>query len=150
MWTVSEQSRDAFGLYWMRCTKDDGFQTEHGALNGGGNSGFQAIHLAATFGAKRIILLGFDMQRTGGKEHWHGKHEGNLPNGNGFASWIRKMTPLARDLKSMGVHVMNCTPTTALRCFPKYKLEEVIECGLISDDAASDTEARTSCSSTAA
>jgi hypothetical protein len=136
MWTVSEQARDAYGLYWIRHTKTHGFQVEQGAINGGGNSGYQAIHLAATFGAKRIVLLGFDMQRTDGKEHWHGKHEGTLPSGRGFAKWIRDMEPLAQDLRVMDVDVVNCTPTTALRCFDRRPLSEVLEC----DPTSGETE----------
>lgn len=126
MWTVSEVARDRYGLYWMRYSRDAGFNTARDSINGGGNSGYQAIHLAATFGAKRIILLGYDMQRTDGKLHWHGKHWGRLPNGNGFPSWIKQMSPLAKDLRKLGVEVINCSRQTALRCFPRASLEETL------------------------
>lgn len=66
------------------------------------------------------------MQRTGGKEHWHGKHEGRLPNGTGFAGWIKTMGYLAKDLDRMGIEVANCSRTTALRCFPQRRLEETL------------------------
>lgn len=124
MWSVSEQVREEYGTYWIRHGKGQGFTEERDTINGGGNSGFQAIHLAATFGAKRIILLGFDMQRTDGKFHWHGKHEGGLPNGNGFPGWIKSMGYLAKDLKARGVEVINCTRKTALRCFPMVNLHD--------------------------
>lgn len=120
---MSEASRDKYGLYWMRYGRAAGFATDPDTINGGGNSGYQAIHLAATFGAKRIVLIGYDMQRTDGKLHWHGKHWGRLPNGNGFPSWIKQMTPLAKDLRRMGVEVINSTKVTALRCFPRLPLE---------------------------
>lgn len=125
MWSVSEQSREAFGVYWIRHGKGQGFTEERDTINGGGNSGFAAIHLAATFGAKRIVLLGYDMQRTDGKFHWHGKHEGGLPNGNGFPGWIRSMGYLAKDLEKRGVEVINCSRKTALKCFPKMELKDV-------------------------
>lgn len=126
LWSVSEQARDRYGLYWVRCTKNAGFNPEPDSINGGGNSGFQAIHLAATFGARKIILLGYDMQRTGGQLHWHGKHEGGLPNGNGFASWLKQLTPLARDLKARGISVVNASRASAIRCFPRMGLEEAL------------------------
>lgn len=126
LWTVSEASRDKYGLYWMRYGRSAGFTADPDTINGGGNSGFQAIHLAATFGAKRIVLIGYDMQRTEGKLHWHGKHWGRLPNGNGFPSWIKQMTPLAKDLRKMGVEVINSTKSTALRCFPRLALEDAL------------------------
>jgi hypothetical protein len=124
-WSVSEMAREKFGTYWIRCGSDVGFSKEADTINGGGNSGHQAIHLAATFGARKIVLLGFDMQRTGGKEHWHGKHEGRLPNGSGFAQWMRSMAYLARDLKARGVEVVNCSRATAMKCFARKTLEEV-------------------------
>jgi hypothetical protein len=127
LWTVSENARQRFGLYWMRCGKDAGFTDEPDTINGGGNSGFQALHLAATFGARKIILLGYDMQRTGGELHWHGKHWGGLPSGNGFPSWIRNFGPLATDLRRRGIDVINATRETALKCFPRQTLEEVLE-----------------------
>lgn len=125
-WSVSEGARKKYGTYWIRHCRDSGFNPSPDTINGGGNSGFQSIHLAATFGATRIVLLGFDMQRTGGKEHWHGKHKGKLPNGQGFENWMRQMQPLARDLKKRGIEVINCTRQTALRCFPRARLEETL------------------------
>lgn len=127
MWSVSEMAREKFGTYWIRCGTDRGFSREPDTINGGGNSGHQAIHLAATFGAKRIVLLGFDMQRTGGREHWHGKHEGKLPNGAGFGPWMKSMAFLATDLKRMGIDVVNCSRVTAMRCFRQASLEEIFD-----------------------
>lgn len=125
-WTVSEMARAKYGTYWMRCGREPGFSTEADTINGGGNSGYQAVHLAATFGAARILLLGFDMQRTGGKAHWHGNHEGRLPNGVGFPGWIRNFAALARDLKARGVEVVNCSRETALACFPRATIDEAL------------------------
>lgn len=123
-WSVSEQAMKKYGTYWIRHCRNRGFNVNPDTINGGGNSGFQGIHLAATFGAKKIVLLGFDMQRTGGKEHWHGKHKGRLPNGQGFANWIEQMGPLAKDLEKRGVEVVNCSRATALKCFPLRRLED--------------------------
>lgn len=66
------------------------------------------------------------MQRTGGKFHWHGKHWGNLPNGQGFPTWIKNFAPLAVDLARRGVEVINATRETALQCFPRMSLEEAL------------------------
>jgi hypothetical protein len=125
-WSVSEEARQKHGTYWIRHCRDAGFNPSPDTINGGGNSGYQGIHLATTFGATKIVLLGFDMQRTGGKEHWHGRHKGRLPNGQGFAGWMRQMAPLARDLERLGVTVVNCSRQTALRCFKRAPLEETL------------------------
>ncbi|HDY5476679.1 TPA: hypothetical protein RQ695_006640, partial [Pseudomonas aeruginosa] len=42
------------------------------------NSGGGAVSLAIARGAKRIILLGYDMQKTNGQSHWHGDHPKGL------------------------------------------------------------------------
>jgi hypothetical protein len=70
-----------------------------------------------------MILLGFDMHG----DHWHGKHEG-LPNPNPalFADWIQRFAVLATDLEAEGVEVVNCSPGTALRCFPTADLETAL------------------------
>lgn len=126
LWTCSEGATREFGLYWIRCGKLAGLHPDPDTVNSGGNSGFQAISLAHKFGAARIILLGFDMQRTGGKTHHHGNHRGGLRNGAGFVSWIRQMGPLAADLKRARVEVWNASRSTALNCFPKKSVEEVL------------------------
>lgn len=113
-WTIDRQAARQFKLNLIGRNFADGFCKQPGYINTGSNSGFQVIHLAATWGASRIVLLGYDMQRTGGKEHHYGKHNGRLPNGNGFAIWLAKMKPLLGDLRKHGVIVMNASRVTAI------------------------------------
>lgn len=86
-----------------------------GVIHQGGNSGYQAINLAYQAGARKIILVGFDMHGT----HWHGKYENGLPNTQEwlFRQWLANFEQLAADLKAEGVEVVNCTPGSALTCF---------------------------------
>lgn len=99
-----------------------GLNKQIGVINQGENSGYQAVGLAYQAGAKRIILLGFDMNERGGS-HWHGDHPKELNAKPQFASWIKHFESMAKDLKAAGVEVVNCTPGTSLRCFPFMKLE---------------------------
>lgn len=93
----------------------------------GGNSGYQAVNLAYLLGFKKIILLGYDMKITGGQVHWHGKHEKlNNPNTGVMKNWISYYNDLAILLKERGVIVLNATRDTALECFEKVNLEDVI------------------------
>jgi hypothetical protein len=124
-WSLSATACQRYGLKLATRGTGEGFCRRPFTINGGGNSGFQAVHLAATFGAARIVLLGFDMQRTNGREHCHGPHKGGLPSGKGFASWIGRFRYLARDLEALGVD--NCTRSTALHCFPERRLEDVLD-----------------------
>lgn len=87
------------------------------------NSGYQAINLAYQFGAAKIILIGYDMQHTGGKTHWHGDHPKGLTNAQGIEGWRKCFTPLAEDLAAIGVDVVNCSNETALTCFRRSTLQ---------------------------
>lgn len=127
-------ARDEFGLFWIPADVGPGLNRTGEKINSGCNSGFQALHLAILFQGylldeftgSRVILLGFDMQRTGGKTHSHGDHIKGLPNGSNFSLWADHFITLARDLRSTQVEVLNCTRQTALRCFPTAKLEDAL------------------------
>jgi hypothetical protein len=114
LWTVTALAAREFGINCIAKVPIDGYSPIKNTITTGGNSGYQAIHLAAYWGARRIILLGYDMQRTGGKEHHYGRHAGGLRNGRNFRFWIRRMVPLLRDLKAMGVEVLNASRVTAI------------------------------------
>jgi hypothetical protein len=98
----------------------------------GANSGYQGINLAVHFGAKRILLIGFDMHMRGGKSHWFGKHPINHPTktdnvpGDYSNTMLPNFPTLLDPLKQLGVEVINCTPGSALTCFPMMSLEDAL------------------------
>ena len=94
-------------------------------LHFGHNSGYQAINLAYLMGATKIVLLGYDMQWTGGKKHWFGDHPTGFANGN-FEEYVKHFTALAEDLKAEGVEVINCSRETALKQFPRAELKDAL------------------------
>lgn len=128
LWTIDKRAAHQFKLNLVARGRGEGYATELGTINTGGNSGYQAIHLAAQWGAARVIMLGYDMQRTDGKEHHYGKHKKGLPNGAGFKSWIPRFKPLFRDLRLRGVEVINATRVTAIPedWIPRVPLEELL------------------------
>lgn len=90
-----------------------------GTLGNGGNSGYQALNLAVQFGARRILLIGFDMHDRSGA-HWYGRNHwekaGN-PDRECFKRWLRAFDSAAPVLEARGVHVINTSPISALTCF---------------------------------
>ncbi|HCE6817724.1 hypothetical protein ACSBR8_21920 [Pseudomonas aeruginosa] len=88
------------------------------------NSGAGAASLAAFWGARRIILLGYDCQKTGGRAHWHGDHPAALGNAGSVDKWPSQFRQLAAHLA--GLEVINCSRETALEAFPRRPLEEVL------------------------
>lgn len=88
----------------------------------GRNSGYQAINLAVHLGARRILLLGYDMMRHSGKSHFFGEHpKGWLP--SPYPDFVKFFDSLRKPLARVGVEIVNCSRTTALKCFPKMSIE---------------------------
>src|SRR3990172_714287 len=109
----------------LRNTGAEGYDPDPTCFRTGGNSGYAAVHIAAQAGARRILLLGFDMR--GG--HWHGPHPKPLrttppPT---FGRWIERFETLAAELEKRGVQVINCTPGSALKCFARADLVKALE-----------------------
>jgi hypothetical protein len=88
-----------------------------------GNSGAAAVSLAAHAGARRVLLLGYDCQRTGGMVHWHGNHPKTLGNAGAMPRWPKQFADLAKAMAERGVEVINCSRETALTCFERTTLE---------------------------
>jgi len=90
-----------------------GFQT-------GGNSGAGAVSLALLGGARKVLLVGYDCQRTGGKVHHHGDHPKGLGNAGAMNKWPAQFAALK---VPVGRQVINCSRATALTCFPLGDLD---------------------------
>lgn len=94
-------------------------------LRTGRNGGYQAINLAVHLGAARILLLGYDMERSGGKSHWFGEHpKGSTP--SPYQSFLQIFPSIAEPLKKLGIEVVNCSRRSALKTFPLRPLEEML------------------------
>jgi hypothetical protein len=93
-------------------------------LAGGGSSGYAALGLAVKLGATRVELYGYDMRKVGGKFR-RKEYPANLNSKSRFAHWLPTFVALAPLLHRRGVSVINCTPGSALCCFPFA--EEVAE-----------------------
>jgi hypothetical protein len=115
----------------VRClwaTGQQGLETNPTALHTGSNSGYAAINLAYLYGAKRIILLGYDMKCQGERTHWHnGPRERAGMFSVALNSFLYHFNSLVDPLKEAGVEVVNSTPDSALTCWPYVPLEEALE-----------------------
>lgn len=97
-------------------------------IGGGGNSGFQAINFSLQFGARKIVLIGFDMDDAAGK-HWYGRNHwprANNPDRSNFRRWIAAFDRAAPIIKGMGASVINCSPNSALKTFPIHTTEDAL------------------------
>jgi len=88
------------------------------------NSGAGAVVLAAHWGARRIVLLGYDCQKTGGRAHWHPDHPRGMGNAGAVDKWPAQFSDARRHIGN--TEVINCSRETALTVFPRADLESVL------------------------
>ncbi len=86
------------------------------------NSGAACVSLAVLSGAERVIMLGFDCQKTGGQAHWHGDHPRGLGNAGSIEKWPAKFRALKSHIDGKA-NVINASRVTALDMFPRQSLE---------------------------
>lgn len=99
-----------------------------GTVGASGNSGFQALNLALQFGAKRVLLVGFDMHGRSG-EHWYGRNHwagGNNPTLDNYRRWALGFEGSAKMIADMGVQVINASPMSELKSFKKMSVEDAL------------------------
>ena len=99
-----------------------GFSQSPARIHYGNCSGFQAINLAILFGATRIVLVGFDMRVVDGRRHFFGDHQAPLGNNAKYEHFLPAFDHAARSLPAH-IQIVNCTPGSALRSFPRAELE---------------------------
>jgi hypothetical protein len=90
-----------------------------GRIGGGGNSGFQALNLAAQLGASRVLLIGFDMHARGGV-HWYGRNGwpmANNPDESQFPALALGLRRRCACPGEKGVDVVNASPFSDLKGF---------------------------------
>lgn len=86
----------------------------------GTNSGLLGIMVAVHLGAKNVYLIGFDLHSPG--SHFFGAHPKPLKSTpSGRMEVFKKQF---KNYQPRDVHITNCTPGSALDCYPMRILEE--------------------------
>jgi hypothetical protein len=81
----------------------------------GGHSGAQALQLAISLGASRVILIGYDCKPKGALTNYFGTKCRALHRDSDYKSWPQ----FYRDLKiPEGIEVLNATPGSAIDAYP--------------------------------
>ncbi len=111
----------------LRKGKPHGLEEDPQTLSHGFNSGYAAINLAYHLGAKRIILLGFDMTNDGNQTHFH---DGYPTRAAGNRIYEDKFLPgfkqLSSEIKNKGIGVYNASPHSRLKDFPIITLNQAL------------------------
>ena len=114
------------GVVVLKRTGEEGLELDPTGLRTCRNSGGAAINLAVHFGAKRVVLLGYDMSMPKGlkREHFFGQHKFPLRGGSPYPMFRDAFKKMVAPLKEAGVDVVNCSRYTELDAFRKRDLRE--------------------------
>lgn len=96
----------------------------------GTNSGFGALMLAIALGSTQIGLLGYDLKVDLEREktHWHHGYPNQTPRSlqKKLDKFRLEFEEFAPRIKELGIEVVNLDLDSALTCFSKKPLEEVL------------------------
>jgi len=108
----------------------NGITSKINSVSWNNSSGAAAISLAAHLGAKRILLLGFDMNfNFEGERHWHNSYKRPQMSSKKITPFEKHLEPfpeIAKDAESIGIEIINLNPKSKIEVFPKYSLEEYL------------------------
>lgn len=112
----------------MKRDNKEGLSKKEDTICWNHNSGAAAIDFAVHLGAKRILLLGFDMKPLGGRTHWHEGFQNYLkPTGDiVFERFLKVFPQLAKDAENRGIEILNVNKDSAIEVFKKVSLKEVL------------------------
>ncbi len=88
------------------------------------SSGGSSINVAFQLGAKRVVLLGFDMRRVDGESNWW-RYDHPKTN-KGYDAFIKPFTKIKQDADKLGLEILNATPDSALTMFPFVRADAYI------------------------
>lgn len=97
------------------------------------NSGSASINLAALLGAKRIILVGFDMNMPTNQPHWHNEYkkgdlteQEKISRAQHFNQFLAPFPKIKKDLDTLGIEIYNTSLNSAIECIPKIPITEFL------------------------
>lgn len=122
--TTCQKHDNKPGVLCVNKVATDGLSRDPRVLHFNRSSGACAINLATLFGAKRIVLFGFDMKARGIDRNFHREHEEWDKRKNPFTTFLRSFDKIASDLKTMHVECVNANDDTDLTHFPIVSIEE--------------------------
>ena len=110
-----------------------GISTNPKKVSWNANSGAAAISVATNAGAKRIILLGFDMKLDeDGFQHCHTEYRNkdNLKSSSKkalpFARHLRGFGAIQQDAEKRGIEILNASENSRIKVFRKVNVKDLI------------------------
>lgn len=142
-WSTNARAAQEFGVNWIAERDAPGLSTDPSIIHHGHGSGYSLVNLVFLMGAKRIILLGYDLKYprdydgrarfigTGRRHYWAdrgGEYEPQLQHWPSVHvaegvhyDLVRRYGEIA---KQGVIEITNCTPNSAIECFPMMDIAD--------------------------
>jgi hypothetical protein len=139
-WSSNEKAAKQFGINWTAEKDAPGLSSDPRVIHHGHGSGYSLVNLVYLMGATRIVLLGYDLKyapdydgsshRIGSNpRHYFGEYVPHLQHWPSVCvkegihfDLVRRYGEVARQGL---VEIVNCTPDSAIRCFPMMDIADV-------------------------
>jgi hypothetical protein len=105
-----------------------GLTTDPSRVCWNSNTGATAVNMALLAGAKRVILLGFDMKLSEeGKPNWH-PNPLNAGKAERYLVFMKAFNQIAAEqpVKFPEAVILNATPDSAMKCFPAVDIDDIL------------------------
>lgn len=128
-WTTNLCAAHKYGLHWMGERAGMGLCEEEKVIHHGHGSGYSLVGMAHKKGAKRVLLLGYDLKYSpdydgqakaagSGPRHFFGEYPAHLqhwPSKQVKAGVHVELVDLYRSIHDQGlIDIINCSPGSAL------------------------------------
>ena len=117
---------DNNGILILRKGGFKGLERDPKRLSWNGSSGGCAINVAVHLGAKKIVLLGYDMKLGNKEEKNMIPHPLEHKKKQTYNNMLEKFKTIAPVAGELGVKILNATPGSRIECFEKVDLLDLI------------------------
>lgn len=116
--------------------RSSGWSVKQDVVSWNGNSGFAAINFAGLLGARRIVLIGFDMTSKasdkGLQYHWHPEHPAPVhlrTSEDDFVRFMGNVDHIVNGARKNGIELLNASLISAIpdEKIPKIDLQEFLK-----------------------
>ena len=131
-WTTQPGSAEKYGINYIDGLWEPGLSIDKNYIHYHHGSGPQMVNIALHYGCEVMLLIGWDMRYPPGQErHYFGEDaltKGHHPRTGPQGQWnglIEEMETINPD--DYGIEIVNCTPDSAMTCFPAMDLSEALD-----------------------
>ncbi|KKN41997.1 hypothetical protein LCGC14_0717570 [marine sediment metagenome] len=137
--TCAPRIKDRAGIQFFKRTNTDGLEKKEGVVGWNRCTGSSAINYAYHLGARKVVLLGYDMSGDkDGNYNWHNHHKRRGQKSNPWGRFLECFPAIKEDALKLGLEIVNAGPVYGIKhvvdaveqdVFPCMTLEEALADG---------------------